>query len=139
LQSDAHLIRAQFSPDGQWIAYTSDESGAQEIYIQSFPSGKGKWQVSIGGGYQPQWRDDGRELFYLAGTGMAKLMAVSITASGDRVTAGSPKFLFDCLRLPSGASFGVADNGRQFLVAVPEKAAAKPLTLLLNWQTKFRK
>jgi Tol biopolymer transport system component/predicted Ser/Thr protein kinase len=140
LQSHANMFGAQFSPDGRWIAYQSNESGAYEVFIESFPPDKGKWQISIGGGTQPQWRDDGRELFYLAGItgGAGKLMAVSITVSGDRVTAGLPKFLFDCLRL-AGNSYGVADKGQQFLVAEPMKATAKPLTVLLNWQTKFRK
>jgi hypothetical protein len=110
-------VQRPLSPDGRWIANNSEESGAREVYIQSFPPGRGKWQISVVGGDFPLWRNDGRDLFYLAGDSGAsgKLMAVSLTIAGDRVTAATPQFLFDC---PKGAgySFAVTDNGRRFLV-----------------------
>jgi Tol biopolymer transport system component len=139
LSSEARMHNARFSPDGRWIAYNSEESGAWEVYIQSFPPGRGKWQISVGGGGRPLWRNDGRELFYLAGDsgGTGKLMAVSLTIAGDRVKASTPLFLFDCPRI-AGYSVGVTDNGRRFLVLERVKAAPKPLTLLVNWQTKLR-
>src|SRR5262249_13050531 len=81
--------QARFSFDGRWMAYVSNESGPYQVYIQSFPTSGGKWQVSIGGGAQPQWRRDGKELFYLAPD--RKLMAVELTASGQSITPGVPK------------------------------------------------
>src|SRR5204862_49735 len=82
---------AQFSPDGRFVAYVSDESGRAEVYVQSFPASGGKWQISTGGGDQPQWRRDGGELFYMAPD--KKLMAVPI-APGNEFAPGSPVALF---------------------------------------------
>jgi hypothetical protein len=67
LQTEFVELQGQISPDGRWMAYTSDESGAPEVYVQSFPErGHGKWRISVNGGAQPQWRPDGKEVFYLA-------------------------------------------------------------------------
>ena len=82
----------KLSPDGRWIAYTSSESGSSEVYVQSFPSGGGKRQVSTNGGVGPQWRGDGKELFYYARDG--KLMAVAVS-SGATFEAGAPLKLFE--------------------------------------------
>ena len=84
------------------------------------------------------WRNDGRELFYMAGAagGTGKLMAVSLTIAGDRVTAAAPPSLFDCMTTAGYSA--VTDNGRRFLVLERVKATPKPLTLLLNRQTKLR-
>src|SRR5262249_6998124 len=80
------------SPDGRWLAYVSDESGRNEVYVQSFPRGGGKRLVSTGGGSSPRWRRDGRELFYYAGDG--KLMAAPVR-SGESFEIGSVVSLFD--------------------------------------------
>ena len=80
------------SPDGRWLAYVSDESGRYEVYVQSFPGGGGKRQVSTGGGIGPRWRGDGKELFYHAPDG--KLMAVPVK-SGASFEAGAPVALFE--------------------------------------------
>ncbi|MCA1660594.1 MAG: hypothetical protein LC642_08695, partial [Verrucomicrobiaceae bacterium] len=76
LQTEFNEQAAQFSPDGKWIAYSSDESGAPEVYVQTFPASGGRWRVSTDGGRQPRWRRDGRELFYITADG--KLMAVDV-------------------------------------------------------------
>ena len=81
----------QFSPDGRWVAYASNESGKWEIYVTSFPEPRGKWQVSAGGGEQPRWRGDGKELFYLSADD--KMMAAPVT-SGANFDAGTPVTLF---------------------------------------------
>jgi eukaryotic-like serine/threonine-protein kinase len=75
----------------KWIAYTSDESGAPEVYVQTFPASSGKWRISTGGGCQPRWRRDGRELFYIAAD--RNLMAVDVKL-GSTFEAGVPKPLF---------------------------------------------
>ncbi|MCA1642389.1 MAG: protein kinase [Acidobacteria bacterium] len=91
LQTEFNETHAQFSPDGRFVAYVSDESGRAEVYVQSFPAAGGKWQISTGGGDQPQWRRDGRELFYMAPD--KTLMAVPIAAGGS-FEPGSPAALF---------------------------------------------
>jgi len=78
-------VQAQFSPDGRWLAYASNETSRYEIYVRPFPASGGKWQVSSEGGIYPQWRRDGRELFYVAPDN--KLMAVPIQAAGQTGTA----------------------------------------------------
>jgi Tol biopolymer transport system component len=139
MSSEARMYNARFSPDGRWMVYNSDESGAREVYLQSFPPGRGKWQISVVVVGLPLWRNDGRELYYMAGNsgGTGNVMAVSLTIAGDRVTASTPQFLFECPR-SAGYSIAVTDNGRRFLVLERVKATPKPLTLLLNWQTKLR-
>src|SRR5262249_36630279 len=92
LRTPAWEAQGQFSPDGRWIAYTSDESGQSQIYVQSFPAGGGKYQVSTGGGTQPRWRRDGKELFYIAADG--KLMAVDVKTA-PKFEIDVPKALFD--------------------------------------------
>jgi eukaryotic-like serine/threonine-protein kinase len=91
LNRKANENNGQISPDGKWVAYASDESGAWEIYVTSFPGATGKWQVSRGGGTEPRWRGDGKGIFYLAPSGM--LMAAPVNAKSDFAT-GSPAALF---------------------------------------------
>src|SRR5439155_4535934 len=81
----------QISPNGKWVAYTSNESGAWEIYVSSFPGAAGKWQVSRGGGTEPRWRGDGKEIFYISPNGM--LMAVPVNG-GSGFSSGVPAPLF---------------------------------------------
>jgi len=86
---------AQFSPDGRWVAYASNELGSMEVYVSPFPNMTNKWQVSSGGGQEPRWRKDGRELFYLSQDG--KMVAVSV-ATGASFEARSPVALFQTHR-----------------------------------------
>ena len=125
----------QISPDGKWVAYASDESGNWEIYVTSFPGAEGKWQVSRGGGREPRWRGDGKEMFYIAPSGM--LMAVPV--NGESIFAtGTPVPLFQIHgRAPISSTdvftYDVAKDGKRFLVnryVKPEHVA--PLTILLN-------
>ena len=85
LAGKGNQTNGQISPDGKWLAYASDESGGWNIYATTFPSGAGKWQVSVGGGTEPRWRDDGKEMFYLDAKGM--LTAVSISAGSGCLPA----------------------------------------------------
>ena len=125
----------QISPDGKWAAYASDESGSWEIYVTSFPVGAGKWQVSRGGGSEPRWRGDGKEIFYIAPSGM--LTAVPANAQSVFAT-GTPAPLFQIHgRAPISSTdvftYDVAKDGKRFLVnryVKPEHVA--PLTILLN-------
>jgi len=124
-----------FSPDGKWVAYSSDESGHSEVYVQTFPKSAGKWQVSTRGGDKAQWSRDGRELFYLAPDG--KLMAAAVTTTGAGFSAALPAPLFEAPVRPeaiteSHSQFAVAADGRILLNSVSDEANA-PITVALNW------
>jgi Tol biopolymer transport system component len=130
---------AQLSPDGRWIAYVSNESGSDEVYIQHFPTPGLKQQVSTNGGVQPRWRRDGRELFYLAPD--LKLMAVSVSGQ-DALTFGHPAALFPAAvfggtsRAPMfRQQYDVAPDGQRFLLNVPAAtgAGSPGITVVVNW------
>jgi serine/threonine protein kinase len=127
-----------FSFDGKWIAYGSDQSGTWEVYVTSFPELDQRCQVSAGGGGQPRWRQDGKELYYLAPDG--KLMAVDITA-GLKLDCGAPRTLFDTgLRMnPVNDQYAVTPDGQRFLVLKPQEGAPTPLTVVLNWDADMPK
>ena len=135
LTSTGSETNGQISPDGKWVTYASDESGAWEIYVTSFPGAAGKWQVSRGGGAEPRWRGDGREIFYIGPNGM--LMAVSVNGANTFVT-GTPAALFQIRgRAPISSTdvftYDVTKDGKRFLVnryVSPEHIP--PLTILLQ-------
>jgi hypothetical protein len=120
-------VGARFAPDGLWIAYVSNESGAREIYLRPADGGGERIRVSSGGGDKPRWRRDGRELFYLSGSG--EIMALSV-APGARPELGAPKALF---RLEGDVrDFDAAADGQRFLVDVAPTDPA-PISVLVNW------
>ena len=127
----------QFSPDGRWIAYQSDESQRFEIYVSPFPGSSRKSLVSTSGGAYPRWSPDGRELYYFDPDGT--LMAVSIAVTGDSLDVGKPVSLFQPRIVGGGASqpgyrqqYDVAPNGR-FLINVTLDSVPEPIRLILNW------
>jgi len=131
---------AALSPDGRWIAYLSDESGADEIYVQSFPAGNDRQQVSVGGGTQPRWRGDGKELFYISPD--RKVMAVDVHA-GEHFEAGTPHALFQTRILPlveARNHYDVTSDGQRFVVNSrrPEDASL-PITVVVGWAPEKRK
>jgi Tol biopolymer transport system component/predicted Ser/Thr protein kinase len=127
-------LNATFSPDGRFVAYSSTESGRPEIYIQTFPDGSGRWQVSSSGGVDPSWRGDGKELFYR--TPDQKLMAVEIRTAGSDVQAGIPKALFS-ISLRGGNArnkYAASTDGQRFLIDAPlGRESLSPTTVVLNW------
>jgi serine/threonine protein kinase/Tol biopolymer transport system component len=140
VQSAMDQPGGEFSPDGRWLAYESNESGRFEVHAQPFPEAGGKWQVSSAGGTQPRWRRDGKELYYVAPD--ARLMAVPVTVSPDGKTLnlGVPVPLFGT-RLASGAGvnagrpeYAVAPDGRFLMNTVVEDTAPPPITIVLNWE-----
>jgi eukaryotic-like serine/threonine-protein kinase len=135
---------AQFSPDGHRIAYSSNESGQAEVYVAPFRlQGPGSRQlVSTAGGGLTRWRQDGKELFYIARTATSRtIMAATVTTEGTHVTVGAPHRLFEVKAAPSPRySYDVTADGQHFLVAVPdEQVPAQMVTLVVNWTTALKK
>jgi Tol biopolymer transport system component len=137
----------QFSPNGHWLAYETNETGRFEIYVRPFngsPSGEssgGQWQVSTSGGINPRWRSDGKELYYIAPDG--KLMAAPITINGGTVQPGSPVALFQTKVYSgdnpfSGHQYDVSPDGR-FIINTLVDEANTPITLLQNWNPDAKK
>ena len=132
LAQDSALRVSNVSPDMRWVAYASNSTGRNEIYVQSFPPSGGKWQVSTAGGDEPYWRHDGKELFYIEGK---RLMAVDVTADGPHFQTGTPKPLFDVRLQSTGmrSRYQVAANGQKFLAVVPLESTSPPITVVTNW------
>jgi Tol biopolymer transport system component/predicted Ser/Thr protein kinase len=123
----------------RWVAYQSDESGRNEVYIQSFPEPHGATRISTGGGRYPEWSASGRELFYVSPD--FRLMAVSLKLTADSVLPSAPRELFSLPVDDIGYSpYEVAPDGQRFMVrATAEKAAAQPLTVIVNWPALLKK
>jgi DNA-binding winged helix-turn-helix (wHTH) protein/Tol biopolymer transport system component len=137
LVTSANEMQAQVSPDGHWIAYASDESGQWEIYVQPFPTGSGqRHKISTDGGVEPQWRPDGRELFYLD---LAQTLTAVPVLTGDGWHTDVPQALFRTAIGP-GASprnhYAVGQAGQRFLISSADGGQApQPITFLVNWTT----
>ena len=119
---------ARFSPDSRSVAYASDETGQNEIYVQPFPGAGPKLRVSVGGGTVPRWRQDGRELFYLAPD--KRLMVVSVAKRGSGLETGPPRALFT---LTTTSGYEPSPDGQRFLVTAVISAAS-PIVVVLNWK-----
>jgi Tol biopolymer transport system component len=129
-------IGARFSPDGKWMAYTSNESGQNQVYVQAVPVSGAKWQISTTGGADAHWRSDGKELFYASADG--KLMSVPIKL-GSSVEPATPQALFS---YAGTTAYAPSHDGQRFLVNVPaggEGATVPPLTVITNWQAELKK
>lgn len=127
----------QFSPDGRFVAYETNESGLFQIVVQPFPDPTSKWQVSTGGGTLSRWRPDGKELYFISPDG--KMMVVPVATAGARFEAGTPVALFPT-RIVGGAlstfkhQYAVSRDGRFLINQAAESTA--PITLILNWKPK---
>jgi Tol biopolymer transport system component len=138
LHADYNESEGQFSPDGRWIAYVSDESGTSQVYVQSYPTPAGPRQVSPTGGTQPRWRRDGKELFYLAPD--RKLMALTVR-TGATFDADAPRALFQtALNLSElRQAYSVSSDGQRFLLNTPVDTASPPMTVVLSWPALLKK
>jgi eukaryotic-like serine/threonine-protein kinase len=136
LQTSNNEQRASFAPSGRWIAYESDESGKKEVYVRSFPASGAKWQVSAGGGSQPRFTRDGKELFYLSAD--RKVMAVQVKTDAITFEAGAPRVLFETRILMRedrlGNQYAVASDGQRFLInSTMTATGANPINIVVNW------
>jgi Tol biopolymer transport system component len=137
LRTEFNELQGQFSPDGRWMAYVSDESKSFQVYVRSFPPSAGKWQVSVGGGTEPRWRRDGKELYFIAPD--KKVMAVAVKL-GATLETGAPKELF-VSRISSfsssvlGYNYAVSGDGQRFLInSSVAEARQDPITVVVNWK-----
>jgi dipeptidyl aminopeptidase/acylaminoacyl peptidase len=133
-------MNGQFSPDGRWVAYQSNESGRYEIYAAPFPGPGGKRQISIGGGVYPRWRHDGKEIFYVGAD--LRLMAAPVNVLVGALDLGAVRPLFGPMANYAvvGYPYDVSLDGQQILaVSAPEKKAGEPLTLVQNWTAGLKK
>jgi dipeptidyl aminopeptidase/acylaminoacyl peptidase len=127
-----------FSPNGEWLAYVSDESGRSEVYVQPFPGPGAKWLISIDGGTEPAWSKDGRELFFRRGD---TLMSATVTAVNGELKSGQPQAVFE-------ARYATIDGARNYDVA-PDKPAfvvvridgsgdGAQFNVVLNWFAELK-
>jgi dipeptidyl aminopeptidase/acylaminoacyl peptidase len=135
LQTKFSEQSGMFSPDGRWIAYVSDESGQDEVYVQSFPLSVEKRQISTNRGSEPSWRKDGGELFYLAAD--RNLMSVPIKL-GAKLEAGLPKALFAVPESARKYSYAATGDGQRFLVS-RTIGELPPLTVIVNWRAGWKR
>ena len=140
LHSPSNERGGAFSPDGRWVAYVSDETGTDQIYVQSLPPSGGQWQISTSGGAVPRWRRAGREVFFQSPDN--KLMAIEVKASAAGFEAGAPKALFEMppLFVNTTYRYDVSADGQRFLILTSvEESAQTPLTVVTNWTAGLKK
>jgi Tol biopolymer transport system component len=131
--------QVQVSPDGHWLAYVSDVNGAAQVYVRQFPDGARRWQVSTDGGFEPKWRGDGRELFYIGTDQQMMSVAVNSTSTGFEASRPLPLFRTTVLGAPfqNGVvrnEYAVSRDGQRFLINEPiDGAAAYGIRVLANW------
>jgi Tol biopolymer transport system component len=145
LQTNFIEAQPRVSPNGRWVAYVSNETGKFEVYVQTFPVAGSKLLVSVGGGSQPQWRADGRELYYYAPD--RKLMAVEVNGDSPTFAVGIARPLFDIRVLgtvdqsfPGNGYYTPARSGNRFLVpSLPETPERQQINVILNWPADLKK
>jgi Tol biopolymer transport system component len=135
-------FNAQLSPDGRWLAYSTNETGRMEVFVQAYPGPGGKWRISTAGGGAPRWRADGRELFYRGPEGA--LMAVPIRAEGMGLDAGTPVILFQRRSpgaFPFRSSYDASPDGQRFLVnaLMDDRGGGGAINVVIGWAAERRK
>ncbi len=139
LQTEFIEARPAMSPDGKWIAYHSNESGTNQVYVRPFPGPGGKYQVSSTSGSRPRWKRDGKELYYLGADN--KLMAAEVKSTGQTFVVGAVRPLFGAQPvLGFTNSYEVTADGKRFLVnTVVGEFSSSPITLVVNWDAEVKK
>jgi eukaryotic-like serine/threonine-protein kinase len=134
-------LAGRFSPDGEWVAYQSNESGDYEVYVAPFPATGLKVRISTHGGFWPVWRGDGMEIFYLAPDN--RMMAAAVNGKGASFDVSAVKPLFQPPSIYVNGplrQYDVSADGQRFLLAVPvEQAVSLPITVVLNWTAALKK
>jgi Tol biopolymer transport system component len=146
LKTPFEEARGQFSSDGKWIAYQSNESGRFEIYVQPFPGPGGKFLISSNGGANPRWNKNGKEIFYVSLDSKMIAAPVKLSSDGQSLERGTPAALFP-VRISGGPAragyrqqYAVSADGQRFLVNLEAgEAATSPITLIYNWKPQAAK
>src|SRR5262249_15343195 len=135
--TNSPVVTSQVLPDGHWIAWITRETGRFEVYAQPFPPSGAKRQISEGGGNQPMWRKDSRELFFVSGE--RKLYAVGLR-SGSALTFGAPQFLFEMRANITMIrnSYVPAPDGHRFLINMSLDSPDSPISVVLNWPEELK-
>lgn len=132
---------AQFSPDGRWVAFVSDETGRREVYVAAFPTPDGKWPLSTGGASFPRWRRDGRELFF-ENRAERELLSSAMSLGPGRFQSGRPTRLFRYVNDGARKHWDVSPDGQRFLLEAENLEGAQsdivPITLVMNWPAALR-
>jgi len=133
---NVNVFFPRVSPDGKWLAYSSNETGRREVYVTSFPSGEGKWQVSSDSGDVPAWRRDGKELYFV---GLDQFMyAVPVGAAGNQFSPGQPRQLWQTTStIAIGRPYDVMPDGQRFILPLAPSDTSTPMHLLLNWPAEL--
>jgi Tol biopolymer transport system component len=138
LQDSFNEDEPAFSPNGKWLAYRSNESGREEVFVTRFPEKSGKWQVSSGGGSLPHWRADGKELFYIGSDGKLMTAAVEEKNGSPVFSTGQALFALPSAFTAGAAAYDVSRDGRRILIPkLMESANPEPITLIVNWTAEM--
>jgi len=138
----------QLSPDSNWMAYTSDESGRREVYVRQFPAAELRWKISVAGGQKPRWRGDGNEIFFEAADGkMTAVLVRPVVGAKVSFEWNTPQSLFDAHIVRHERDvlyeYDVDREGKRFLIntaiAADGPASTQPLTVLVNWNSGLKK
>jgi len=133
----SNLYTYRVSPDSRWVAYASDESGQDEVYVTSFPEGKGKWRVSNSGGSNPAWSGNMKELFFRNLTD--EFFACRLTFKGSEIEVATPQRLFHASVPGVGVPYDVSTDGQRLLVDLAEEQESAPLFVAVNWPAELKK
>jgi serine/threonine protein kinase/Tol biopolymer transport system component len=134
----ARIIQFRLSPDGRWLAYSSTDSGREEIYVTHFPSASGRWQVTQAGGTYPGWRGDSREIYFIGMDGA--IHSASVNPKSDEFELNSLSTLFHvAFTSPLGNVYDVAADGEHFVFATFPENISVPLVLVTNWSADLKK
>ena len=137
--AQARIVQFRLSPDGRWLAYTSTESGREEVYVTHFPSGEGRWQVSQTAGTFPTWRGDGKEIYYV-GLSDTTFRAAAVNPKREEFEVGQSQPLFAVnFTAPLGVPYDPAPNGQRFMFATYPETIPTPLVVVTNWTGDLKK
>ncbi|HZV60582.1 MAG TPA: hypothetical protein VFF42_09585, partial [Candidatus Eremiobacteraceae bacterium] len=134
----ARVIQYRLSPDGHWLAYSSTESGHEEVYVTHFPDGAGRWQISQSGATFPVWRGDSREIWFLASDG--NFHAAAVTSKGEEFQMDPVRTLFSYSSTASiGNPYDLAPDGQKIVITTLPENLATPLVMVTNWTADLKK
>ena len=134
----ARIVQFRLSPDGRWLAYSSTESGREEVYVTHFPSGAGRWQVSQSGGTFPSWRGDSKEIYFIGLDG--SLHAATVNTKSEEFELDPLRALFQVNYIaPVGTPYDVTPDGQRFVFATYPESVSMPLVLVANWTADLKK